>query len=850
MKKAICAFIVIGLIGVVLAVTGGSTEPSRYEGKIVRKIEFEGLRNVDKEDILDKIETAEGYPLRAEEIRKDIKAVFRDGWLENIKVEVEEFRDGVRVKFICTERPIIRKVEFRGTDAVSEMDLASVVLVKENEPLRLDNIEKSVKLIKKKYDDEGLFNAVISYEIKEESREDNSKKVVFRIDEGEEIRVAKISIMGAWIIPDSELLGIMETSERGIFGSGGQFKKDVYNQDKMKILAYYKEKGYLDASIVEDSVEYEWENPIEKENRAIFINIKVSEGEQYYFDKYTVAGNKVFETKIFEELFEQRTSGEVFNYTSFQKDMQMMSQLYASKGYIFSRVIPRKTVTEKEVETPSGKIVRKLVRIDFEIKEGEKVKIENIIVRGNKKTKKRVIEREVIVREGDLFDAFRVQRSRERIFNLGFFKEVNVNVRPGSREGLVNLIFEVEEQPTGTISLGGGYGTTTGFSIFADIAENNLLGNGQRVGLRFEYGPLRRSVTLSFLDPWIAESLFDWQIPLGIRSSIYYMLNTIPTSSMFPNSNTEAEYQRQTVGYTVGPYYRFWDFYGLGLLWNQGFKSYLNPTGNASDEIFIQEARGIQLKNTLTLYAYRDSKDNYMNPTRGMRAEVSAAFTGGTLFRGDDHFIKYDADLYLYYSPFTLPFLRTHPVVIELRGNGSFIRPPFQRSKVLSMQDPEENPWIEPEDRLRIGGPETLRGWDYFDLDFPDSWRIGLFHRVLYGAELRIPIHPQILWMAFFFDAGSLWADSFWKSHLISDYQTTIDEDITEGEVFDIRDWRNVDVMSYFRYSWGFGFKIQIPMMPLRFWFGRKLKWVGREEGYFEQVSDFNFQFGIGDMRF
>ena len=254
----------------------------------------------------------------------------------------------------------------------------------------------------------------------------------------------------------------------------------------------------------------------------------------------------------------------------------------------------------------------------------------------------------------------------------------------------MNLIIEVEEQPTGTISLGGGYGTTTGFSIFADIAENNLLGNGQRVGLRFEYGPLRRSVTLSFRDPWIAETLADYPIPLGLNASIYYMLNTIPTSSMFPNSNARAEYQRQTIGYSAGPYFRFWDYYGLGFVWNQGFKSYINPTGNASDEIFIQESRGIQLKNTMTFYAYRDTKDNYMNPTKGMRVEMSVSYTGGYLLRGDDHFIKYDPDVFIYFSPFHIPFLRSHPIVVELRGNGSFIQPPMQRNRVLNMQNPGE----------------------------------------------------------------------------------------------------------------------------------------------------------------
>ncbi len=151
---------------------GASSQPSRYEGKKVVKVEFSGLNNIEADDLYDKIDTEEGFPLKSSEIRSDIRKVFRQGQFEKVRVEVEEFRDGVRVKFVCTERPVIRKVEFRGTEEVSDMDLATVVLVKENDPLRLDLVEKSVKLIRKKYDDTGLFNSVVTYDIKKDDEED------------------------------------------------------------------------------------------------------------------------------------------------------------------------------------------------------------------------------------------------------------------------------------------------------------------------------------------------------------------------------------------------------------------------------------------------------------------------------------------------------------------------------------------------------------------------------------------------------------------------------------------------------------------------------------------------------
>lgn len=839
--------ILLVILAIILIFNGGFAGPSKYEGKIVKKIEFLGLKNIDPDDLLDICITEKGFPLKASEIREDIKAVFKEGKFQDVKVEVEEYRDGVRVRFLCNERPTINEVRFKGVEELSDIEISEIISVKEGDVLQLDKLEKTVKVIKKKYEDEGFFNAVIKYQVEKVKDEENIVDVVYIIDEGEEIKVEKISILGTRKILSEDLLDIMETKEDEWF-SDGTFKQDIYEQDKGKVIAYYKENGYLDADIVEDKVEYEWKDPEEMEERAIFITLKVIEGEKYYFGKYSVQGNKVIKTDVFHDSFEQRQTGNIFNDTLFQKDRHMISFRYATKGYIFARVIPKRTVEEREVEVNGKKETRKFVSVDFHIREGSQAYIENIIIKGNKKTKDKVIRRELIVKEGELFNSSKIQLSRERIFNLGFFKQVNFDIRPGSREGYMNLIIDVEEQPTGTISLGGGYSTRTKFSIFADVGENNLMGNGQRVGVRFEYGPKKSAVTLSFKEPW----LFDY--PISFTASIFYELYKLYPNSIF-STGESAEYQRQALGYSFGLSYRFWYYYGIGSIWRHSFKNILFPSGNCPDEVFLEKALGLQQKRTITLYTYRDSKDNFMNPTKGWRAELSASFTGGYIIRGDEHFIKYSPDLYYYYSPFHLPLLKTHPCVFEFRFNSSFITPPFQRKRVEKMQPREDNEWLGVGERLEIGGPETLRGWNY--TDFQDSWQEGLFHRILYGVEFRLPVHPQMLWIAFFFDAGSLWTDKFWEKNLSESLMTIIDEDkqvedihTKEKKLYDIRDISKVKLMSYFRYSYGFGFKIQVPMMPLRFWFGKKLKWVGKDDGYFREIGGFEFQFGIGDMRF
>ncbi|MBN2079201.1 MAG: outer membrane protein assembly factor BamA [Spirochaetes bacterium] len=851
-------FLSAALLAVFFAIPTLHSQPSKYEGKPVKKILFEGLKNANEDDLLYVMKTTVGYPLRAIEVREDIKKIFKKGNFESITVEIEEFMDGVRLKFICRERPVVKEVVFRGLDEVTENDLTTIIPVKSGGFIRKDFLEKSVAIIKKKYDDEGLFNAIIRYEVQPARGDDESSvRVIFTIDEGEVVRVRKISILGPKVLGQRELKSVMETSEKGLF-KDGDFKRDVWEQDKGKLLAYYRHHGYLDAQIIDEKIEYEWLNPEKKEKRGIFITLKVSEGERYYFDGYSVRiegvpGETVFTPKQIMRDFEQTRKGKVFNDSLFQADRQMISMMYASKGYIFARVIPERKVTEREVTVKGKAEKRKFMAVEFIIEEGSQAYIDMIIIKGNKKTKDKVIRREVLLKEGDLFDSRKLQLSREKVYNLGFFKQVNIDVRPGSREGYMNLVVDVEEQPTGTISLGGGYGTTSGFSIFADVAENNLLGYGQRVGVRFEYGPARTSITLSFNERWLFNQ------PLGLSTSVFYNLyNVTSNQTVFTNLESEANYTREAFGYALGLSYRFLDYHSVGTSWSHAFTRIKDPSGNSSEEIFYLQKLGFQEKRSITVFAAHDSRDNYLNPTKGASIELAAMFTGGQVLGGSDHYIKISPEAYVYFSPFHIPFLKSHPCVFEFRVSGDFIVKPFNAGSVARKQPylsplsflgafDLKDPWLEPEDRLNLGGPETLRGWDYYDKKFPESWqKVGLFHRILYGVEFRVPIHPRMLWLALFFDAGSLWSDPFWEQHLSKENLELVAKDLVMKDLQRLQDFKKVNLLSYFRYSYGFGFRIQIPMMPLRFWFGRKLIYEGR----FKSIGGLTFQFGIGDMRF
>lgn len=810
-----------------------------FSGKKILKIDFEGLRNTDPDDllvVLEKSDVKEKSLYSDKNLNNATRALFKGGFLSNLKIKAFRFEDGVKLIFICTERPKIDSIDFHGTDEIYDTELREMIPLKEGDILRERLVKRSKQAILDKYQEEGLFLAMVKVN-REYDEEENTVDLTFKIDEGEIIKVLKIDISGAKELDPEDLKGKMEIEEDGWF-SDGSFNKTIYEKDRGLILNYMKSEGYKDArivSVIKDEINYIWKDRVNEE-RAIHIKIEVEEGRKYYFNKYSIQGNKIFTKDFLFDMFTLSTPGEILDYEKYQMDRQSISMVYAGKGHIFARVIPTETYNDKDV-TIGSQIYEKgtLISIDYKIIEGPVAKVEAIIIKGNKKTKGHVIRREILIKPGDVFDSFKIQRSRERVYNLGFFKEVNFDARPGSREPLMNLIIDVKEQPTGTISLGGGYGTQSGFSIFTEIAENNLRGNGQRLSGRFEYGPLRKQIQISFSDPWIIEDF-----PLSLYLSGYYILRTYDVTSVAPGTSVNARYDKSILGSSLGFGYRFWIFWGASIRFGLQQSTALSATSAAADEVFQQIDLGSQWKRWVTLSMYRDDRDDVFNTTNGLRTQVSMQFVG---WGGDDHYKRLTPVIEYFLSPFHLPFLRRHKTVLQFRFSGDFTFPPiWQKSSQRS-----DNYQVELDDKLYVGGVETVRGWDFLDTNFTKypklaSWADGGDQRILYGIEYRIPVEPTMLWIVGFLDAGGLW-DSY----------TTSASSVRLGENLN----RNTLDKDNFIYSWGVGLRVQIPFMPIRLYIAQRVVYEGRMangaySGFygFKNLDNVNFVFGIGDFRY
>lgn len=633
----------------------------------------------------------------------------------------------------------------------------------------------------------------------------------------------------------------------------------------------------------------------------------------------------VYEIKHLKGLYEfgDNDIGEVFDESKFQKDRGTINENYSQKGYLFAQVIPRRRIVElsedslsryencskrtnpdaiKECEEEYSRLNitklrslydankglrgKKFIHVDFTIRENNLAFVENIIIKGNKKTLDRVIRRELLFKPGDLFNSMLVNRSRERIFNLGYFKEVNFNMRPGSDETKMNLIIELVEQPTGTVSMGGGYGTITGFSIFTQLGENNLNGTGQQIQGRIEFGPIRRYFQLSWTEPWLYDK------PWSLTLSAFYSARTlyVGATSITENNNQgikeTASYERAGVGVSAGIGHRFLINWTHFHRYSPSFFASTRPTSLVSDQVLAEVDRGWQFRSQLTNGIAYDSRDNVFNATQGFNLVFSLDNVGQVL-GGESHFDQYSPIMEYYQTWFDYTFfglirknaLRRWRVVQQFRTSSVFTyeRAPFRKS-----QDKEKVPYIQVQDRLYLGGYESLRGWFFDDKYYPDEWKNGAASRVLFTSELRFPIEPSLLWFVVFWDAGAMYEEVNKAVGERKDYfqaydQTVLNQRYTKPyetyfyehfnqygqplaeSPLDLNDpgrlvlsSKNMSLQN-FKYSWGFGLRIQIPVLPLRLYFAQKIRYTGSGEHPFSTYPDsntFQFVFGIGDLRF
>jgi len=474
------------------------THANSFEGKKVVDVEYRGLIQTDVLSVKSVISTKPKTTFSQEKLDRDIKALYNIEFFEDIKVDVKEYQDGVLVTFIFVERPTIREISIKGNKKVSDRTIKDEILLKKGDVFNEQKFQDDVQKIIHLYSDKGFPHTSVKYEVKEE--EEKQKKtgevknvvdITFFIDESKRRIIRSIKFSGVEVIKEEKLRFLMKTKERGYWFSCGYFREDQFEEDKRRILLQYAEKGYIDADILKvDKNIYLNED---KNREEMEITIYINEGNQYTFKGVEISGNIIFTDQELYSLINLE-QGDIFNKIEWEKSVQSIRNLLADNGYIYYNMEIKE---HKDIESQT-------VAYDIYLEENNRAHIENVFITGNEKTKDFVISRELEVKEGEIFSAQKIQRSREKLYNLQYFSAVNVDVKPGSEMGLVDLIFNVEEQRTGLFSFGLSY-STAGYevSLFEEVSAKNFLGRGIKLYEKVNIGLTHQEVEVGIDEPWL-----------------------------------------------------------------------------------------------------------------------------------------------------------------------------------------------------------------------------------------------------------------------------------------------------------------------------------------------------------
>ena len=487
-----------------------------------------------------------------------------------------------------------------------------------------------------------------------------------------------------------------------------KFDKKIFQEDLERIITLYKTRGYLLARIVDHKISYE--------EKKIFITILIGEGPQIKMGSLTISGNELFtDEEIKKEVVLKE--GMVFNELQFDKDLFQVHALYYNKGYAFARVDPTKKIDEKEEK----------INVSLDITEGSLAYIGKIEITGNEKTKDYVIRRELVIGEGEVFNYKKILRSQEKLYNLGYFKRldiegeegVKIDTYPGTEPDIVNLVFDVKEKKTGTLNLGAGYSSVDGVIGQVSVSEINLFGRGYQASATVEFGGKRQNYSLRFTNPWL------------FNTPTYF------STGVWQKTRVRDSYDIQRRGGDITFGHPITDF----------TKWYLNYKGEGvrvykveSDAPFdITREEGKKFLSSLTPSLVRDTRDYIFDPSKGSYNSLSMECAGGPV-GGDFDFLKYRLDSRWYFKTFW-------KFVLALRLRAGYVE---------EFDDSTHVPIFE---RFYVGGADTVRGWKYADIGpkAANDDPIGGVKMVVGNLEWRFPIYRRLKGILFV-DSGNTWA--------------------------------------------------------------------------------------------
>lgn len=780
--------------------------PSATPQLKVAKVQFRGNRKVEDDAIKVNLKTQPGVTLTQELLREDIHTIWKMGYFDDVQVEVQEPAGGKggsagsNVVFVLREKPAIKKIYVAGNDEISLSKINEVLDIKKDQILDLAKLKKNVEKIKDLYVEKGFYMAEVSYELKRNTPAEVD--VWFRIRENAKVEVRRVNFVGNHAISDAELRDVIVTREGSLLSiltSAGTYREDAFQRDLLLIQAHYWDHGYVQVKVGSPLVE------LSPDKQSMYITISIDEGPQYTLGKVDVTGD-LLESK---EFFLSRVSvkpGEIFNRSKLSDDLQRLTDFYKDKGYAYVNASPATPINEKA----------RTVDVIFEIQKGELVHFDRINIRGNTKTRDKVIRRELRIIEGEPYNQSLLDYSKKRVTALGFFEKVDISTKRGSSDDRMDVNVEVSERPTGTFQIGAGFSSVENFIAQAQISQNNLLGRGTSLTLQAQLSSLRQLFLLQYQDVYFLDT--NWTFGFNLFKQDRYLFSFVRRSKG----------ASLTWGYLLAEDLRLLLTYTLEdvSVSTSGFSTLFS--GAAIQPVSVGSIANL-LRSGITssgraLLSY-DSRDNRMFPTRGwyntLSGEVADSYP--PLF-SQNVFTRYEG-VARYYYPIWGPF------VLRMQGQVGLI----------ASRDDKGVPIFE---RYFVGGIYDVRGFSPRSLgpviralsaQSQDSslrqFLVGGNMQVIGNAEVEFPIFDKVgIRGVVFTDIGNAF-------NLENQYCALAPSSVDASK----NPCKNPLDFDAYRASWGFGFRWFSPIGPLRFEWGIPFKTLPGEQPIV-------FEFTIGNF--
>jgi outer membrane protein insertion porin family len=650
-----------------------------------------------------------GIELSQENVQEAVRAlqglhVFSD---IQLYADESELGEGVKVIVVVREHPTLEGVRFKGNKEIKEKEMKEAVGLVSGQVVAPKDVARGRQRILELYGDKGYLRADVQGQLFDD--ESGTVFLQYDIDEGDKVKIAAINVIGTEAIDSGKIRKQMETKPKRWWRKG-EFKADTYQEDKERVLAFYRSEGYQQATILRDSIYYD------DSRRRLFIDVEIEEGQRYYVGDITWEGNDLFNELELESQLKVE-NGDAFKFSS-PELAYLAKSAYYERGYLDTEIIPHETIRGDSID------------VNFQVFEGEPWRIRRIDFTGNVKTQEKVLRREVALRPGDVFKSSQLQESQRRLYMLGYFKDVQFqqHATPSvDDQKFIDLSFEVEEQRTGAASMGAGYSDRDKLVGTLGLQIPNFRGKGQNLDFNWEFGTRREQFLIGFTEPW----LFD--TPTSFSTRIYTL------NQQYLNS---FDFHRNSVSVRVGRRLRRPAYSSISLgyeLRDERYSDFVDGYNQNSSSFTPRTTSSVEL------VFRRDTRDLPDFPTSGSvisyTPEVASSFIAG-----DVDFHRHELNLNVYQPSFWKFVLSVESKFAVIDGFSDW-------------DDANISFW----DRFTPGGVDW---WDGQVRGYPDAslgprdalgQSIGGRSMMTVNIEYRFPITERQVVGLVFADAGNAW---------------------------------------------------------------------------------------------